>query len=133
MELVRRTIRMTRQKGKAISQMTLDDDYNIPETMPDVSMIMSGERQAGDRGNPGGKRPCADTRRICDFRCSILTIWRRAAYIASRVQIPFEESMNVERAERRRQSEAERHPGGSLSQFSSIPGKWESRLWEPWS
>ena len=36
MELVRRTIRMTRQKGKAVSQMTLDDDYNIPETMPDV-------------------------------------------------------------------------------------------------
>ena len=26
MELVRRTIRMTRQKGKAVSQMTLDDD-----------------------------------------------------------------------------------------------------------
>ena len=31
MELVRRTIRMTRQKGKAVSQMTLDDDYNIPD------------------------------------------------------------------------------------------------------
>ena len=40
MELVRRTIRMTRQKGKAVSQITLDDDYNISETMPDVNLII---------------------------------------------------------------------------------------------
>ena len=50
MELVRRTIRMTRQKGKAVSQMTLDDDYNIPETMPDVSMIVQekGDLEIGE-------------------------------------------------------------------------------------
>ena len=40
MELVRKTIHMIRQKGKAVSQMTLDDDYNIPETMPDAGMIV---------------------------------------------------------------------------------------------
>ena len=40
MELVRRTIHMIRQKGKAVSQMTLDDDYNIPEAMPDAGMIV---------------------------------------------------------------------------------------------
>ena len=50
MELVRRTIRMTRQKGKAVSQMTLDDDYNIPETMPDVGMIVQekGDLEIGE-------------------------------------------------------------------------------------
>ena len=40
MELVRKTIRMTRQKGKAVSQMTLDEDYNISETMPDAGMLV---------------------------------------------------------------------------------------------
>ena len=40
MELVRRNIHMNRQKGKAVSQMTLDDDYNIPDNMPDAGMII---------------------------------------------------------------------------------------------
>lgn len=60
MELVRRTIRMTRQKGKAVSQMTLDDDYNIPETMPDVGMIVQekGDLEIGEVR--GRKWPGAD-------------------------------------------------------------------------
>lgn len=70
MELVRRTIRMTRQKGKAVSQMTLDDDYNIPETMPDVGMIVQEKGRSGDRGSPGRKWPGADTRKSA-FLCPL--------------------------------------------------------------
>lgn len=39
-ELVRKTIHMIRQKAKAVSQITLDDDCNIPESMPDAGMII---------------------------------------------------------------------------------------------
>lgn len=45
MELVRRTIRMTRQKGKAVSQMTLDDDYNIPEIRRGFPMEVKAVRR----------------------------------------------------------------------------------------
>ena len=40
MELVRKNIHMNRQKGKAVSQITLDDDYNIPDQMPDAGMLI---------------------------------------------------------------------------------------------
>ena len=40
MELVRRNIHMNRQKGKAVSHMTLDDDDNIPDNMPEAGMII---------------------------------------------------------------------------------------------
>lgn len=40
LELVRKTIYMSRQKGKAVNQVTLDDDYNIPEAMPDAGFLI---------------------------------------------------------------------------------------------
>ena len=32
---------------KAVSQMTLDDDYNIPEAMPDAGMIVQEKGPSG--------------------------------------------------------------------------------------
>lgn len=40
MELVRKNLHRNRQKGRAVSQITLDDDYNIPDSMPDVGMTI---------------------------------------------------------------------------------------------
>lgn len=40
MEIIRKNIHMNRQKGKAISQMTLDDDYNVPDNKPDIEKII---------------------------------------------------------------------------------------------
>lgn len=70
MELVRRTIRMTRQKGKAVSQMTLDDDYNIPETMPGCGYVVQekGDLEIGEV--LGRKWPGADTRKSA-FLCPL--------------------------------------------------------------
>ena len=37
MELMKKNIHMNRQKGNAVSQITLDDDFIVPDTMDDVS------------------------------------------------------------------------------------------------
>lgn len=96
MELVRRTIRMTRQKGKAVSQITLDDDYNISETMPDVNLIIQekGKRKSGNRAENGR----ALIRGELQFQVLYLDDLEEGGLHSIRGKIPFEESMNVETA-----------------------------------
>ena len=40
MELVKKEIHMNQMKGKIVTQMTLDEDFNVPDTKPDVSRII---------------------------------------------------------------------------------------------
>ena len=40
MELMKKNIHMNRQKGNAVSQITLDDDFIVPDTMDDVSQVI---------------------------------------------------------------------------------------------
>ncbi len=40
MELTKRYIHMNREKGKAFSQITLDDDFNVPDSKPDVMRLI---------------------------------------------------------------------------------------------
>ena len=40
MELVKKEIHMNQMKGKIVTQMTLDEDLNVPDTKPDVSRII---------------------------------------------------------------------------------------------
>lgn len=40
LELTKRYIHMNREKGRATSQITLDDDYNIPDIKPDVMRLI---------------------------------------------------------------------------------------------
>lgn len=96
MELVRRTIRMTRQKGKAVSQITLDDDYNISETMPDVNLIIQ-EKGKLEIGEIRAKRPCPDSGEL-QFQVLYLDDLEEGGLHSIRGKIPFEESMNVETA-----------------------------------
>jgi hypothetical protein len=39
-ELVRKNIHMSRQKARALWQMTMDDDFNIPDSMQDVQQLI---------------------------------------------------------------------------------------------
>ena len=32
---------MSHEKGRAMSQVTLDDDYNVPESKPDIVRIIT--------------------------------------------------------------------------------------------
>ena len=57
MELMNRHIHMSRQKNRVTSQMTLDDDFNVPDSMDDVEQLIlqNGEiviesaRQQGEK------------------------------------------------------------------------------------
>lgn len=40
MDLIKKNIHMNRQKSKAVSQLTLDDDFNVPDTRPDMGKII---------------------------------------------------------------------------------------------
>ena len=41
LELVKKNIHMNRWKGNATSQITLDDDFIVPDTMDDVDQVKS--------------------------------------------------------------------------------------------
>ena len=48
MELKKETVQMLRVKSKAASQVTFDEDYNVPDTRPDIGrMIQSMVHQWG--------------------------------------------------------------------------------------
>ena len=40
MELIKKNIHMNKLKNKAVSQLTLDDDYNVPDSKPDIGKII---------------------------------------------------------------------------------------------
>ena len=56
-ELKKQMIHMNRQKGTAVSQITLDDDFIVPDTMDDVAQILMnrGEVQI-ESARPQGER-----------------------------------------------------------------------------
>ena len=58
MELVKKHIHMNRRSGSVASQMTLDDDFNVPDTMEDVEQLIleRGEIQIEAAKNQGEKR-----------------------------------------------------------------------------
>lgn len=97
MELIRKNIHMNRQKGKAVSQITLDDDYNIPEHMPDAGMIIQ------ERGNIEISEVKPESGRVRvkgTLRFFVLYMEESPASGLHSIegQIPFEEMMNVENA-----------------------------------
>ena len=57
MELIKKNIHMNRQKGTAVSQITLDDDFIIPDAMEDVSQVLldNGEIQIESSRAQGDK------------------------------------------------------------------------------
>ncbi len=40
MELLKKYIHMSKEKGKAVTQITLDDDFNVPDVKPDLMRII---------------------------------------------------------------------------------------------
>ena len=57
MELIKQHIHMNRRRGSVTSQMTLDDDFNVPDSMDDVEQLIldSGEIQIESARNQGEK------------------------------------------------------------------------------
>ena len=57
MELVKKNIHMNRWKGNAATQITLDDDFIVPDTLDDVAQVIldSGDVQVEAVKNQGEK------------------------------------------------------------------------------
>lgn len=55
MELERRYVNLNHRKGEAFSQMTMEEDLNVPDQKPDIYKIIHGQgefRPMRSRGRP---------------------------------------------------------------------------------
>lgn len=95
LELVRKTIHMSRQKGKAVSQVTLDDDYNIPETMPDAGLLIQeqGKLEIAEVKAENGR---ALVRGALQFGVLYSEEGEDGGLYRVQGEIPMEESLNLE-------------------------------------
>ncbi len=93
MELIKNRIHMNQFKGNATTQLTLDDDFIVPDTMEDMAQVMlsSGEIQIESVRNQEEKVTVRGKLEFC-------VLYRREAGGLSTMagSIPFEESLNVE-------------------------------------
>ena len=91
-ELKKQMIHMNRQKGTAVSQITLDDDFIVPDSMDDVAQILMdrGEVQI-ESARPQGERMLIRGKLV--FRL----LYRKAGggLQALGGEIPFDEVINV--------------------------------------
>ncbi len=92
MELVKKRIHMNRRRGKVTSQMTLDDDFNVPDSMDDVAHLIldQGEILIESVRNPGER--VTVTGKLA-FRILYRTPDGQVMTLAG--AIPFEEFVNL--------------------------------------
>lgn len=92
MELMKKNIHMNRQKGSAVSQITLDDDFIVPDTMDDVSQVLldNGEIQIESSKAQGD-------RVLIKGKLLFHVLYRRAEGGLQDLggEVPFEEVINV--------------------------------------
>ena len=91
-ELKKQMIHMNRQKETAVSQITLDDDFIVPDTMDDVAQILMdrGEIQI-ESARPQGERM------LIRGKLLFYLLYRKAegGLQALGGEIPFDEVVNV--------------------------------------
>lgn len=92
MEVVKKTMHLTCSKGKSITQITIDDDFNVPDAKEDVERIIKYD------GNVQTEQV-----RVLENRAGIkgklvfrVLYGENNAVHSIRGAIPFEETMNVE-------------------------------------
>ena len=92
MELIKKNIHMNRQKGSAVTQITLDDDFIVPDALDDVSQVLldTGDIQI-ESSKVQGEKVAVKGRLI--FR----VLYRReeGGFQALGGEVPFDETINV--------------------------------------
>lgn len=92
MELVKKHIHMNRRRGNVTSQMTLDEDFNVPDSMDDVEQLIldSGEIQIESAKNQGEKVAVKGT-------LSFRVLYRRpgGGIMTLAGTLPFDETVNM--------------------------------------
>lgn len=92
MELIKKHIHMSKRRGSVTSQITLDDDFNVPDTMDDVEQLIleNGEIQIESSKNHGEK---AEVSGKLAFRVLYSTPDGQVQTLAG--SIPFDEILNM--------------------------------------
>lgn len=92
MELIKRRIHMNRRRGRVTSQMTLDDDFNVPDSMDDMAQLIleSGEIQIESARNQGER---VTVKGVLSFRVLYRTPDGQVLTLAG--GIPFDENVNM--------------------------------------
>lgn len=108
MELKKKYIHMSHEKGRAISQVTFDDDYNVPETKPDIMRIITSkgtihlEETKTETGH-------VHLRGSLNFQVLYRTNQEEGSIAYLEGSIPFSENLNLDNAE----------------EFDPIKAKWD--------
>lgn len=98
LELLKKNIHMNRRKSKAVSQLTMDDDFNVPDNKLDVSRIIQRK----------GEIKVDDVQVNADHVKAFGTLEIKILYIADaqnkmvhslECKIPFEENINLDGVE----------------------------------
>lgn len=97
MDLIKKNIHMNRQKSKAVSQLTLDDDFNVPDTKPDMGKIIQ------EKGNIKIEemKPQAEhvgVKGALEFQVLYLSDDGDRKIHSLEGAVPFEEMINIEGA-----------------------------------
>ena len=91
-ELMKKEIHMNRQKGSAVSQITLDDDFIVPDSLDDVSQVLidNGEVQI-ESSRAQGEKVLVKGKLL--FR--VLYRKEQGGLQALGGEVPFDEAVNV--------------------------------------
>lgn len=95
MDLIKKNIHMSRQKTKTEMQITLDDDFNVPDVKPDINKIMKrqGEINFNDIKKLDGK---AEIKGNLKFNLLYLSEEERRPIHSINGEINFDETINID-------------------------------------
>ncbi len=95
MELTKRFIHMNREKGKASSQITLDDDFNVPDNKPDVLKLIQdkGEIKIEETSLGPGH---IWIKGVLKFQLLFRSDLQEQKVSSLSGEIPFQESLNMD-------------------------------------
>ncbi len=95
MELIRRNIHMDRTRVQAVTQFTLEDDVNLPESKPDIAALNleKGEILI-DEIKPGTDSVTVRGRFV--FVVLYHTLEEGSNLVVLEGKIPFEEKINIQ-------------------------------------
>lgn len=95
MELMKKNIHMNQIKCRSSLQLTLDDDFNVPDSKPDIARLIqaTGEIRFNDRKLMNGK---LYVNGVLSFQALYLTENAARPVDAMRGELPFDESVNLE-------------------------------------
>ena len=100
MELIKRNIHMDRIKTEAVTQFTLDDDMNIPDTKPDVNTLNleKGELVVEEI------KPGTDSVNVRGYLAYVVlyhTLEEGSSLVVLEGRLPFDEKINLRGPSRR--------------------------------